>query len=258
MPDLWTNNISNMKNVIPNANLFDSINPLSILSGIGDTALGFMNYFNQIENQQYQRKLQKKMFMREDTSVQRRIADLRKAGLSPTLAAGGAASAGPVVQSNTPQYNKSPISQLSTILNMKQQQAQIEQTQAQTNKIKSETEYNVISLNDRIKQVKLLNSHEAKKQALTEANKKLTEMNVSYTQEKKAVELIRQELMHWQKMHLNYQMDEIELNVLYKETLIQILELDKIGKALDSGVYKSIGVGPEVIKAITNIINMFK
>ena len=39
---------------------------------------------------------------REDNSVQRRAEDLRKAGMNPQLAAGSAASSGPVVSTSVP------------------------------------------------------------------------------------------------------------------------------------------------------------
>ena len=46
------------------------------------------------------------MFAREDNAVQRRAADLKAAGLSKTLAAGGAAQAGPVVATQAPQRER--------------------------------------------------------------------------------------------------------------------------------------------------------
>lgn len=52
---------------------------------------------------EYQKNLQNTMMQREDTATQRRAVDLQKAGLSKTLAAGGAASAGPVVPVTAPQ-----------------------------------------------------------------------------------------------------------------------------------------------------------
>lgn len=88
-----------------------------LMGGLADgfnavtTYLGFkeqqkvndLNYNMQKDELAYQKDLQKLMFAREDNAVQRRVNDLKAAGLSPTLAAGSSASAGPVVSTQTPQ-----------------------------------------------------------------------------------------------------------------------------------------------------------
>lgn len=79
------------------------------LMGLGAASLGIGaaanvgNLYMQYKNYKYQKGLQKKMFSREDTATQRRIRDLRAAGLSPTLAAGGAAGAGAPIKVTPPQ-----------------------------------------------------------------------------------------------------------------------------------------------------------
>lgn len=94
------------------------ISGIGNLLGIGSNVLGAystykgfqenkrvndLNYQLQKDNLAYQKELQKVIFAREDNAVQRRVADLRKAGLSPTLAAGSSAGAGSVIGTTAPQ-----------------------------------------------------------------------------------------------------------------------------------------------------------
>lgn len=109
------------------------------------TGLGFisnavtngLNYKLQKDNLAYQKDLQKIMFSREDNAVQRRVSDLRKAGLSPVLAAGSAASAGPVISTSAPQRVSDlngymALAQIGTML-ANQQKAQSEAEIARLN-----------------------------------------------------------------------------------------------------------------------------
>lgn len=89
-----------------------------------------LNYQLQKDNLAYQKDLQKVVFAREDNSVQRRVVDLRKAGLSPTLAAGSSAGAGAVIGTTAPQKVSNlqgymALAQVGTML-AQQQKAQTE------------------------------------------------------------------------------------------------------------------------------------
>jgi len=72
------------------------------LGAIGNIGVGYFNYQLAKKQYGYQKRLQRQLFQREDTAAQRRAADLEAAGLSKTLAAGGTASAGPVVSTTAP------------------------------------------------------------------------------------------------------------------------------------------------------------
>jgi len=70
---------------------------LNWLSGIAGTAADFLNYGNQKNALDWQKEAQKTTWAREDSSVQRRVADLKAAGLNPVLAAGtGAQTSAPM------------------------------------------------------------------------------------------------------------------------------------------------------------------
>lgn len=71
---------------------------LAAIPGALNTAY---NIYTNKRDFDYQKALQQKMFEREDTAVQRRMADLQEAGINPNLAAGSAAGAGAVVSRST-------------------------------------------------------------------------------------------------------------------------------------------------------------
>lgn len=89
-----------------------------------------LNYQLQKENLDYQKSLQKVMFERNDNAVQRRVNDLKTAGLSPVLAAGSSANAGPVISTSAPQRGNDlqgylALAQVGTMI-ANQQRAQTE------------------------------------------------------------------------------------------------------------------------------------
>ena len=103
------------------------------ISGIANFGLGLMNY-------NYQKDLQKKMFAREDTSIARRVADLKASGLSPVLAAGQGAEAGPVVPVKPPEVTG--LDQMAQIyMNLITQQANISHTKADIDRISKQMEF---------------------------------------------------------------------------------------------------------------------
>ncbi len=120
----------------------------STLAGTVDSIITNKKNFDlQKENLAYQKDLQNKIFAREDNAVQRRVNDLVKAGLSPTLAAGSSAGVGSVVSTSAPQ-RKSSLEALTALASVKtllaqQQRAQTEADIARANleQVKMDNKY---------------------------------------------------------------------------------------------------------------------
>lgn len=114
---------------------------------------------------------------REDNAVQRRAADLEKAGLSKTLAAGGGAEAGQPIRATPWEYQnvgksagEGMINGAIAAMNIMKQSADISQTQAQVDLTRKQTEAADIA----IKQANITNPLEAERRQLENDLNRLT------------------------------------------------------------------------------------
>ena len=100
------------------------------------------NYDLQKKMFKYSKDLQREVFEREDNAALRRVLDLKRAGLSPTLAAGSAASSGPIVSTVAPQKQlpgSIPHANAMMAMNMMSMKQQIDKTAAENDYIRQQT-----------------------------------------------------------------------------------------------------------------------
>ena len=94
---------------------------LGVASGITGDVLNYKigkdNLNLQQQNLDYQKSVQGITWNREDNAVQRRVADLKAAGLNPVLAAGTAANSGPIVSTQAPQRESITLGNKTELLN---------------------------------------------------------------------------------------------------------------------------------------------
>lgn len=112
------------------------------IGALGSMATSFLNYGLSSNNFDYQKALQDRIFAREDTSLQRRMADAKAAGLNPySVINSGGASSGNVVKTESPEMHLNTnglIDTVNSILDIKQRQEQTKSLQLENeNKTKT-------------------------------------------------------------------------------------------------------------------------
>lgn len=96
---------------------------MPVIGGVSGLIGDVYNMFAGERNFNYMKDMQKKAWNREDTAIQRRMADMKAAGINPLLAAGSAAQSSSPVSTTAPQV-KPQAAQMA--MNMMQQKKNIE------------------------------------------------------------------------------------------------------------------------------------
>lgn len=165
----------------------------------------------QKEQYDYQTRLQREIFSREDNAIQRRVADLKAAGLSPTLAAGSAARAGEAIKLTTPQRGTtgkqiqagalaglaSDLSTINkTIAETKLIESQKNKTDAETGNIQSQIEKRAV-------EIRKLKAESSQIEAMFDSiiHKAISDSNYSRYQAEIAE---AQSKMTWQEWNFHY------------------------------------------------------
>lgn len=76
------------------------------VEGAGNLGLGIWNAYQSYQNNQYQKRLQKQLFAREDNAIQRRVADAEAAGFNKFSVMGEGSPAGGAVSVQAPHISE--------------------------------------------------------------------------------------------------------------------------------------------------------
>jgi len=107
-----------------------------VIQGAMDYSIAKKNLAFQQQNVDYQKAMQQQAWAREDSASQRKMADLKAAGLNPLLAYGQQAQSSAPIRTEAPQMESvQSFNKIGAALNLMQQKANIERTYAETQAI---------------------------------------------------------------------------------------------------------------------------
>lgn len=147
--------------ILPHSNLNIAIAPIvaaAIITAVVAAATAGYNAYQQHKQQDWQKDMQREAWRREDNAVTRRVQDLKKAGLSPTLAAGSAATSSNASQIAPAQADMSQVANnVLTAISMEKEFAMKDQ-QIQLMKDQS-VNTNANTLNKNVETARALRQH---------------------------------------------------------------------------------------------------
>lgn len=191
-----------------------------------------------IANYNYMKDMQNRVFEREDNAVQRRAADLEAAGLSKTLAAGGAAQTMAPIRVEAPQMHSEsgPADMMKNSLGMQQMKQALVQQQADISKTNAQTEYEKV-----------------KKQKMEQAIDYLTNMNPLKQREQEIKNIVADESM---RDRINYYAYKANSEEVRRANIQADTDLERSG--ITANVFKNILNGALSALASTRVGNEFQ
>ncbi|QCS36940.1 DNA pilot protein [Tortoise microvirus 30] len=220
-----------------------------------------MNYFNDIANQmlnifdfgmrhttnlqnynlqkdifKWQKKTQQDIFNRDDNAVQRRVADLQAAGLSPTLAAGSAAGTSGAVHANVPHKEHASFDNILLGATIRKTMADYAQTMAQTKL--TEQQARAQAIDNKTKEEFNISNIQNIKENLSHLRQQIKESDarIGYTEANIRHFDIQRELAKGNITHMQAQDKEIVARIEYiKEQMKESMERRETAKTTRYG-----------------------